>query len=946
MKAIKDKEAETSRDKSLVKVLLVEDEAIDMKSVQKILSTCTLPIEFVVESAVSLSEAVGNLAEKKYDVVLLDLELPDSSGIETVRQIVKVAPDIPIVVLTGLDDEQTGLSAIEDGATDYLVKDLPLDVVLVRTIIYALQRKKMQKQSLKLTYDISKRMKELNCLYGISKLVETPGISLEEILGKIVCLLPAGWEYPDIACARIVFEGKEYKTDNFKASNRTQWADIKLNGEKAGTIEVCYMEERPQSDEGPFLRDERDLINAIGERIGKIAERSKGEEALRESEERYKNLFKANIDGILIADATTKKFRYANPAICRMLGYSEEELTQMGVADIHPKESLEQVIAEFEAQTSGAKITADLECVRKDGQVISVSINAGTVMIDQTKYLLGIFRDVTERKNKEKQILDANLRLEKVSEELSAAKRDLEQKNEALQKISSELEQRVEERTAELAASNKVLGVMQQNMQAVIKNITDGLLIIDDNKIVRFANLAAEIILGRRTPDLLGEPFGAPLTVDKPSEVQLVAPDGSVTIAEVRAVRTGWENEPVYLATVRDITLLKNAQKEMEAANEQLRRFNDMKNEFVSMASHELRTPLSVIIGAVKLVLDQIPGKIVPEQKEVLETAMNNLGRLARIVDALLNISKIESGKIELRRVNIDIRRLIEETVGEYRDQAEKKGIHLGFRVPEQPVDLCIDGDKIKEVLMNLISNGLKFTPAGGSVEVECKAEPKEVQLSVSDTGRGIAEQNMPMLFEKFAQFGRNVGPGEKGTGLGLAICKGIVELHKGRIWAKSQQGKGTVFTFALPWLGPHEVVSELLEQAVKQSVKNNANACVIMMSAKAKSRESEEQVQRALKEIQDLVEPDIAQRGVEKAVLRTSDVLVVVLAGCGESDVAEIKARLEQTFTQYLADKGLYLQVEPLVRYAVYPQDGHTIDELLSKVMWTDTVCLASCKA
>ena len=131
----------------------------------------------------------------------------------------------------------------------------------------------------------------------------------------------------------------------------------------------------------------------------------------------------------------------------------------MGVADIHPKESLEQVIAEFEAQTSGAKITAkDLPCIRKDGQIISVSINAGTVMIDQTKYLMGIFRDITERKNKEKLILDANRRLEKVSEELSAAKRDLEQKNEALQKVCSELEQRVKEQTAELAAANRSLG--------------------------------------------------------------------------------------------------------------------------------------------------------------------------------------------------------------------------------------------------------------------------------------------------------------------------------------------------------------------------------------------------------------------------------------------------------------------------------------------------------
>ncbi|MGA2914946.1 MAG: PAS domain S-box protein [Sedimentisphaerales bacterium] len=153
-----------------------------------------------------------------------------------------------------------------------------------------------------------------------------------------------------------------------------------------------------------------------------ITERKRAEEALRESEERYKSLFKANIDGILIADVTTKKFRYANPAICRMLGYSEEELTRMSVADIHPKEALEQVIAEFEAQASGTKITADLPCVRKDGQVISVSINASTVTINQTEYVMGIFRNVTDRKKAEE-------KLKKLNEEMRNTVAELEETN-------------------------------------------------------------------------------------------------------------------------------------------------------------------------------------------------------------------------------------------------------------------------------------------------------------------------------------------------------------------------------------------------------------------------------------------------------------------------------------------------------------------------------------
>jgi PAS domain S-box-containing protein len=172
--------------------------------------------------------------------------------------------------------------------------------------------------------------------------------------------------------------------------------------------EIC-MDELVLKDGRTFDRYSAPMFGAEGKYYGRvwyfrdITEHKQTEEALRESNERYRNLFMANIDGMLVADAATKKFRYANPAICRMLGYSEEELVQMSMADIHPKESLERVITEFEAETSGAMVTAkDLQCIKKDGQIISVSINIVPVMIRQTKYLLGIFRNTTECKSREK----------------------------------------------------------------------------------------------------------------------------------------------------------------------------------------------------------------------------------------------------------------------------------------------------------------------------------------------------------------------------------------------------------------------------------------------------------------------------------------------------------------------------------------------------------------
>jgi len=404
MKVATYKRTQTLLDKGLLKVLLVEDESTDRMSVERILRTCSSPVEFVVESAVTLSEAIGNLAEKQYDAILLDLELPDSSGIETLRQVVKVAPDIPVVVLTELEDEQIGFSALEDGATDYLVKDLPLDVVLVRTIIYALQRKKIQMQTLKLAHDINERMKELNCLYGISKLVGTPGISLEEIFEKTVCLIPAGWQYPGVACAKIVIGDSEFRTKNFTESAWKQSAPIKVYGSVMGKIEVGYLEERPELDEGPFLGEERSLIDVIGQQLGKMAERIKGEEALLESEKKFKNLVEATSDWIWECDKEGL-YTYASPRIKNLFGYEVSEVLGKTPFDLMPEEERVKLGKFFKEKLAKKEAFYGLEntCRHKDGHLVNIETSAVPVFDDegQLKGYRGIDRDITERKNME-----------------------------------------------------------------------------------------------------------------------------------------------------------------------------------------------------------------------------------------------------------------------------------------------------------------------------------------------------------------------------------------------------------------------------------------------------------------------------------------------------------------------------------------------------------------
>jgi two-component system CheB/CheR fusion protein len=384
---------------------------------------------------------------------------------------------------------------------------------------------------------------------------------------------------------------------------------------------------------------------------------------------------------------------------------------------------------------------------------------------------------------------------------------------------------------------------------------------------------------------------------------------------------------------------------ELKEANEQLIKFNDLKDEFVSIASHELRTPLSIISGAVKLLIDEIPGKIVSGQKEVLDMAMRNLNRLARIVDALLNISKIESGKTALYRTDADICRLITETVGEYSQQAGKKHINLSCQLPGHPVILYADADRIKEVIANLLSNSLKFTPQGGSINVFCEDRNDDVFVFVKDTGCGVAKNDISRMFEKFTQFDRKVGPGEKGTGLGLAICKGLVNLHNGKIWAESDTGSGMKISFTIPRLSAEYIFTESVDSAVASSLKTGGGAAVVLVSTKPVIQIDSPQMQVILKDVSGVLERNLRRNAHDTVIQNTKEVLVA-LENCDIAEAEAVCQRLTQAIESYLADKDLSSKLDLLIGYAAYPDDGQTGQSLIEKAREAGVACLSSNKA
>jgi len=230
------------------------------------------------------------------------------------------------------------------------------------------------------------------------------------------------------------------------------------------------------------------------------------------------------------------------------------------------------------------------------------------------------------------------------------------------------------------------------------------------------------------------------------------------------------------------------------------REIERMKTDFVSIVSHELRTPLAAIKGAVDNLLDGIGGELGDVQQKCLTISKRNIDRLSRLISDLLDISRIEAGKIQIIKQPADISVIIKDVLFFFKEIADGKNILLEMAIEQNVPVLSFDSDKITQVITNLVGNAVKFTPTGGKITVKAFLSGDYLQVDVIDTGTGISRQDLEKVFDKFYQVSRLETKGMyKGTGLGLPITKGIVEKHEGKIWAESELGKGAKFSFILP---------------------------------------------------------------------------------------------------------------------------------------------------
>lgn len=264
------------------------------------------------------------------------------------------------------------------------------------------------------------------------------------------------------------------------------------------------------------------------------------------------------------------------------------------------------------------------------------------------------------------------------------------------------------------------------------------------------------------------------------------------------------ENALLYEETLNFTVKLKKevakATYDLEIANEELKKLDQAKSDFISIASHQLRTPLTVIKGYISMMLEGSFGKLNPSERDSLEKVYDSGERLIQLVENLLNISRIESGRLQFNYEMMNLEEIVASVAEELTNAAKKRGLKLNYEKGEKPLPkIRIDEEKIRQVIMNLTDNAIKYTKRG-SITISLKKAGKNIRFCVSDSGMGMGEEELSNLFKKFSRGEGTSTVHTEGTGLGLYVAKEMVEAHKGKIWAESKgRGRGSKFWFELP---------------------------------------------------------------------------------------------------------------------------------------------------
>ncbi len=678
-----------------LRILLVEDNPGDANLVREALVRADKRL--VLVHVARISEAIERAREAAFDVVLLDLSLPDSFELAGARQLRAAFPDLPIVVLTALDDDRLAASAVAEGAQDYLVKGQIEPSLLVRSMRYAIERQQYSERARLLAQERS---------------------------------------------ARIAAEAAEHK--------------------------------------------------------------------LRESEERFRLLVEDVKDYAIFMLAPDGAVASWNAGAERLKGYRAEEVVGEHISRFYLPEDVSAGMPRRELEVAAAEGRLAFEGwrVRKDGSRFWASVVL-TAIRDQAGNLRGfgkVTRDYTDRKRAEEDVLRSRQGLSRLAEAslLVVRQADLEGMLQAISEAALALTgARIATCGHGYVNGQFIIGGAAQAPGApacppgkmfLMENGGVHMDLVEGADAIRLtdAELRAHPrwwglpeehvpmrgLLGVRLVDRQGQTSGMLLVTDKEQ--------GDFTEEDESLLR--------QLATMASL-----ASQHVEARIS-LEESDRQKDRFLAMLSHELRNPLAPIRNSLYVLRRAAPGG---EQAVRAQAVIDRqVVHLTRLVDDLLDVTRVSRGKIQLQRVRMDLCDVVYRAIEDHRSSFAQNGLGLQLTLPQVP--LWIDGDRtrVAQVIGNLLHNSAKFTQPGGkvTVSVEGNADLRQAIVRVRDTGVGIGPEMLPRVFEAFAQADTTLDRSKGGLGLGLALVKGLVEMHGGTVSVESEgPGKGAGFTIRFP---------------------------------------------------------------------------------------------------------------------------------------------------
>jgi two-component system, sensor histidine kinase and response regulator len=787
-----------------LRVLVVKDSASEAHLILNTLRQGGFdPSHAQVDTAKAMAAA---LEARTWDIVVSDCRMRWFNGIEALRLLRQSGSDLPFILISATVGEEAAVEAMRAGANDFLVKDH------LARLVPAVRREIAEAGIRRGKREVEGRLRE-NERRLLTLMSNLPGMAYRcrnerdwrmEFVSE-GCVELTGYAPEDIILNRTISYAELIHPDDAERI----WEEVQSATQQRRPYRFEYRirsatgGEKWVWEQGRAVFDPTGAVLALEGFITDITERKRVQDALRFSEERFRRYFEVGLIGTAITDPG-KGILEVNDRICEILGYERSELVRMTWAEMTHPDDLAADVAKFNRVLAGEidGYSIDKRWIRKDGRIIdsTIAVKCMRRADGSVDYFVALVEDITERKRAENQI------------------RESENQFDTLARVCP-------------------VGIFRTD--------ADGRAMYWNEKLCEMTGLSVEESLGAGWMSGIHpedraravEEWNRSVAEGRPLKLQhrLVHREGTVRwiIAEVEAIRDAKERVTGYVGTITDISELKRAEEahrslsqeleakirertgELKVANELLNRAlvqvresreraeaaDRIKSDFLATMSHELRTPLNSIIGFTGILLQGLGGPLNEEQTKQLGFVRDSANHLLALINDVLDLSKIEAGQLKVAMTEFDLPGLLEKVVRSVRPLAEKKGLEFKLAVSPGIGRIRTDSRRLEQILLNLISNAIKFTEAG-SVRVECESADGSVCTRVSDTGIGIRAEDMAGLFQPFHQVDSGSSRRFEGTGLGLSICRHLTTLLGGEIFARSEWGRGSTFGFTLPLAG------------------------------------------------------------------------------------------------------------------------------------------------